>query len=76
MFAEFSEKAETGDGRPGEDDGVLPRDVLTQLFGHQTVKLSLVLQGGQSLRALAFLQVHCDLWGQRSSRENTPQVFK
>lgn len=47
LFAEFREEAEAGHGRAGEDDGVLPTDVLAQLLGHQAVELRLVLQRSQ-----------------------------
>lgn len=57
LFAEFTEKAEARDGRPREDDGVLARDVLAELLGHKAVKLRLVLQGGQTVCALALLQM-------------------
>lgn len=57
LFAEFGEEAEARDGRPGEDDGVLARDVLAQLLGHEAVELRLVLQGGQTVCALALLQM-------------------
>lgn len=52
MFAELGEEAEARYGRPGEDDGVLARYVLAELLGHEAVELRLVLQGGQSIRAL------------------------
>lgn len=52
LFAELGEEAEARYGRPGEDDGVLARYVLAELLGHEAVELRLVLQGGQSIRAL------------------------
>lgn len=66
MLAELREQAEAGHGGSGEDDGVLPRDVLAELLGHQAVELRLVLQSGQAVRALALLQVDGDLRGQGS----------
>lgn len=65
LFAELGEEAETGDGRPREDDGVLAGDVLAELFGHEAVELRFVLQGGQTVRTLTILQVHRDLLGRR-----------
>lgn len=65
LFAELGEEAETGDGRPREDDSVLAGDVLAQLFGHEAVELRFVLQGGQTVRTLTLLQVHRDLLGRR-----------
>lgn len=49
LFAKFREEAETCHGRPGEDDAVLPRNVLTQLLGHQAVKLRLVFKRGEPI---------------------------
>lgn len=57
LFAEFNEKAEACDGRPGEDDGVLARDILAELLGHKAMELRLVLQGGQAICTLAVLQM-------------------
>lgn len=57
LFAEFGEEAETRDGWPGENDGVLARDVLAELLGHKAVELRLVLQGGQTICTLAILQM-------------------
>lgn len=73
MFAEFGEEAEARDGRPGEDDGVLARDVLAELLGHEAVELRLVLQGGQTVCALTLLQMDGDL---QSGRKVTGHVDK
>lgn len=73
MFAEFGEEAEARDGRPGEDDGVLARDVLAELLGHEAVELRLVLQGGQTVCALTLLQMDGDL---QSGRQVTGHVDK
>lgn len=61
LFTEFSEKAEACDGRSSEDDCVLAGDVLAELLGHKTVELRLILQGGQTICALALLQMDWDL---------------
>lgn len=61
LFAEFGKEAEARDGRPGEDDGVLARDVLAELLGHEAVELRLILQGGQTVCALTLLQMDGDL---------------
>lgn len=66
MFAEFREEAEARDGWPGEDDGVLARDVLAELLGHEAVELRLVLQGGQTVCALTLLQMDGDLQSGRT----------
>lgn len=57
LFAEFGKEAKACDGWPGEDDGVLAGDILAKLLGHEAVKLRLVLQGGQTVRTLALLQM-------------------
>lgn len=66
LFAEFGEEAEACDGWPGEDDGVLARDVLAELLGHEAVELRLVLQGGQTVCALTLLQMDGDLQSGRT----------
>ena len=68
LFAEFGEEAEARDGRPGEDDGVLARDVLAELLGHEAVELRLVLQGGETVCTLALLQM--DGYLQRGRKES------
>lgn len=73
LFAEFGEEAEARDGRPGEDDGVLARDVMAQLLGHKAVELRLILQGGQTVCTLTLLQVDWDLCsGRPDTTLNTP----
>lgn len=69
LFAEFSEEAEARDGRPGEDDGVLAGDVLTELLGHEAVELRFVLQGGQTVCAL--LQMDRNLQGQDKKKKTS-----
>lgn len=61
LLAEFGEEAEAGDRWSCEDDGVLSRNVLTQLLGHEAVELRLVLQGGQTVCALPLFQMDVDL---------------
>lgn len=73
LFAEFGEEAEASDGRPGEDDGVLARDVLAELLGHEAVELRLVLQGGQTICTLALLQMD---WNLQSGRKETGHAAK
>lgn len=68
LFAELSEEAEAGDGRPGENDGVLARDVLAELLGHEAVELRLVLQRGEAVCALAVLQMDRDLQSEEGKR--------
>lgn len=74
LFAEFGEEAEACDGWPGEDDGVLARDVLAELLGHKAVELRLVLQGGQTICTLTVLQVDWDLSSARTENTYIKQI--
>lgn len=70
MFAKFSEKAQACDGRPCEDDRVPARDVLAELLSHQAVELRFVLQGGETVCALAVLQMDRNLQSGRKQRRH------